>query len=495
MEQLTGILLPVFSLPGNYGIGRFGKEAHEWIDVLSDLGWNAWQVCPMGPVGFGNSPYQPLSESYLNPLFIDFEPWVESCFLESKELKAGSSRKKSVAYESIKAWQFPLLLKIYERFVEKGNISDFEKFKTREGETLHCFCAFCALKYRFHQKPWWEWPPQYHHYDSEAVTEYIKSHRKFVDFFAFEQWVLHQQWQHIHTYAKRKGVHIIGDIPLYVGTDSAIVWQNRKLFDWDTQQDHPKHVAGVPPDYFSANGQLWGNPVYDWHYHQRTHFNWWLNRIRKNLEWFDIIRIDHFRGLYDYWSVPYGEKTAKKGEWLQGPQDTFFNVLKKHWSDMPFILEDLGDLHEGVRTFQEKLGLPGMAIAQFAFEGYNNPYRPENWQKQQVIYTGTHDNNTTRGWFKALTPTQKKNVCNVLGSKTIKEDKICSKMISWIWEHRTTQHVILPLQDLLNLDARARINTPGTTVKNWQWRCPKCQFKAFNVSAKHKIKYIKKSSI
>lgn len=488
MKKLTGILLPIFSLPGNYGIGRFSKVAYEWIDILSDLGWNAWQVCPMGPIGFGNSPYQPLSENYLNPLFIDLEPWVENGFLDRKELEQGLYRKKSVAYEFVKTWQFPLLLKVYERFIARGNTSKFETFIADEGETLACFCTFCALKYRFHQEPWWQWPKEYHHYHSKAVTEYVDSHRKFVDFFAFEQWILEQQWQAIHTYAQRKNVDIIGDIPLYVGTDSATVWQNRELFDWDKMLDCPRCVAGVPPDYFSSDGQLWGNPVYNWDYHIQTHFSWWLERIRKNLKWFDVIRIDHFRGLYDYWSVPYGEKTAKKGEWLPGPQNEFFGALKKHWPNMPFILEDLGDLNDNVRIFQEKLDLPGMAIIQFAFDGYNNPYRPENWKKNQVIYTGTHDNDTTRGWFAGLNQDQKAAVYETLGLKAVNEDKICSKIIPWILRHRTTQHVVFPLQDLLNLGSEARINTPGTTTKNWQWRCTKSQLKKFSLKANFRNK-------
>jgi 4-alpha-glucanotransferase len=484
MEKLTGILLPIFSLPGNYGIGRFGKEAYKWVDILSDLGWNAWQVCPMGPVGFGNSPYQPISETYLNPLFIDLEPWVENGFLDRKDLEQGLCRKKSVAYDFIETWQMPLLLKVYENFITHGDTSNFEKFKTDEGNVLQCFCTFCALKHRFEQKPWWEWPKEYHHYNSSAVNQYINTHHKFVDFFAFEQWILHQQWQNLHTYAKSKHVHIIGDIPLYVGTDSAIVWQNRELFEWDDAIDYPQYVAGVPPDYFSSNGQLWGNPVYNWDYHVNTHFAWWMERIRKNLEWFDLVRIDHFRGLYDYWRIPYGAETAQKGEWCSGPQYKFFDALKEHWPHMPFILEDLGDLNDNVRSFQKNLGLPGMAIIQFAFDGYNNPYRPENWQKNQVIYTGTHDNNTTRGWFSTLDENQKNNVCAVLGFKKTSENTICSKIIAWIRRHRTTQHVIFPLQDLLNLGAEARINTPGTTIHNWQWRCTKTQLKNFSVEAK-----------
>ena len=478
MNPLTGILLPVFSLPGSYGIGRFGKEAYQWIDMLSEAHMDAWQVCPMGPTGFGNSPYQPLSEIALNPLFIDLEDLLERGFLISDDLKKSFSTE-FIDYDGIKAWQFPLLLKAYENFLQMNDDLRFYQFKKTGGKSLEVYCVFCALKHKFHHQPWWKWPDDFQKFESETVKSYERHYQKFVDFFAFEQWILQEQWDAIHAYAREKGITIVGDIPLYVGTDSAIVWQNRSLFQWDVEKDLPKNVAGVPPDYFSKDGQLWGNPLYDWDFHQKENFNWWIDRIRKNFEWFDVIRIDHFRGLFDYWSVPYGEKTAQKGQWMQGPKTAFFDRLKTCWSRMPFILEDLGDLHPEVRAFQKNLRLPGMAIVQFAFGGENNPYLPKNWKNNQVVYTGTHDNDTLRGWFSKLKKSDKDCVIKTAKLSSVTSKNIAAKLIRWIFMQRTTQHVILPLQDIFNLDSKARINTPGTIGKNWQWRCLEEDFRLF----------------
>jgi len=478
MKPLTGILLPIFSLPGAYGIGRFGKEAYAWIDRLVEAHMNAWQVCPMGPTGFGNSPYQPLSEIALNPFFIDLEDLVQRQLLSPQDLQK-TFPSESVDYDTIKLWQFPLLLKAYENFLKTEDHAHFSAFKKVSGKSLEIYCVFCALKNKFHQKPWWEWPQDYRNFENNAVKDYQKNYQKFIDFFAFEQWILNEQWNKIHNYAQQKGITIVGDIPLYVGMDSAIVWQNRSLFQWNFGKDQPQQVAGVPPDYFSADGQLWGNPLYNWEHHQKENFTWWMERIHKNFDWFDVIRIDHFRGLYDYWAVPYGEKTAQKGQWLPGPQHAFFNTLKRYWPHMPFILEDLGDLHEGVRTFQKSLRLPGMAIAQFAFGGENNPYLPQNWQKNQVVYTGTHDNDTLRGWFSKLKKSDKEQVIKVTKLRAVTTKNIAPKLIQWLFKHRTTQHILLPLQDVLNLDTNARINTPGTIGKNWQWRCSEEMFQDF----------------
>ncbi len=482
MKPLTGILLPIFSLPGTYGIGRFNKEAYKWIDLLAESHMNAWQVCPMGPTGFGNSPYQPLSEIALNPLFIDLDDLVKRDYLSPKDLNKTFPVSNCVDYNTVNTWQFPLLLKAYEKFLQTNDDACFQQFKKIGGKSLEIYCIFCALKNKFHQKPWWEWPSDYQNSEGIAINAYKKHYQKFIDFFAFEQWLLQEQWKNIHTYAYKKGINIVGDIPLYVGTDSATVWENRSLFQWDFEKDLPQKVAGVPPDYFSKNGQLWGNPLYNWDFHQKKNFTWWIERIQKNFEWFDIIRIDHFRGLYDYWAVPYGEKTAKNGQWLPGPKKAFFDKLKTCWPNMPFILEDLGDLHEGVRIFQKSLRLPGMAIIQFAFGDDNNPYLPKNWKNNQVIYTGTHDNDTLYGWFSKLKNFDKEQIIKLAQLKSVTNKNIAKKLIQWIFNHRTTQHLIIPLQDILSLDSKSRINTPGTIGKNWQWRCTEKFFKDFSIA-------------
>lgn len=470
-SSMTGVLLPVFSLPGDLGIGCFGSLARKWLDVLYNVGVNAWQICPLGPTGFGNSPYQPLSEFALNPLFIDVEDLYKHGWLSKGDLSnVPVFPKERVDYNAIIAWKIPLLMKAYENFSSQGITSDFEDFNNSAGEDLDVFATFCALKVKFGYKPWWEWSLDYRSYSKNSVKEYQKFYKKFIDYFKFEQWVLTKQWNNIHSYAQSKGIDIIGDIPLYVGLDSVSVWENRELFDWDISVDCPKNVAGVPPDYFSATGQLWGNPVYDWKFHKKTQFKWWMKRIRKNLEWFDWLRLDHFRGFYNYWSVLLGQTTAQLGKWEMGPQGAFFKKLKANWPNMPFILEDLGDLSNDVRNFQKKLKMPGMAILQFAFDGVDNPYLPEHWAPDQVIYTGTHDNDTTRGWFEKLDKKAQQRVCEVLG-KCIEVEHISTELIMWMFKNRTTQHIVIPFQDILNLGSHARINTPGTLGQNWCWRC------------------------
>lgn len=488
MKLYTGVLLPVFSLPSSQGVGCFGKDAMHWIDTLKAAGMNAWQVCPLGPTGFGASPYQTLSDFALNPLFLDVEDLYRHNWISKADWGKITQTfpQDQVDYVAVEQQLMPLFLKAYETFVQSKSKSKLEAFKDKEGEHLAVFSTFCALKSKFFQKPWWEWPEDYRSYSTETVQTYRKDYHIWVDFFAFLQWLLHEQWHKIHCYANESGIAIIGDLPIYVGLDSAAVWSDRSLFQWDMKKDCPKYVAGVPPDYFSEKGQLWGNPLYRWTEHKRTHFDWWMQRIKKQFEWFDVLRLDHARALFDYWAVPQDAKTAQKGKWRSGPKNHFLNKLKQNWPSMPFILEDLGDLHEAVKTFLKTSDLPGMAITQFAFGGENNPYLPEAWYEKQVVYTGTHDNDTTRGWFKSLNLLEQERVANILAVEILTEETVSKELIHWIFKHRTTQHVIIPLQDWLGLDSETRINTPGTIGNNWQWRCKRTDFKKFlkNVSFK-----------
>lgn len=481
MKPYTGVLLPVFSLPSDQGIGCFGQDAIHWIDTLKSVGMNAWQICPLGPTGFGASPYQSISDFALNPLFLDVEDLYRRNWISKADLEklAQNLPQDKVDYVAVEQQLMSLFLKAYEAFEQSNSKSEFEAFKDKEGEHLAIFSTFCALKSKFFQKPWWEWPEAYRSYSTETVQVYRKDYRKWVDFFAFLQWLLHEQWHKIHSYAKKNGITIIGDLPIYVGLDNATVWADRSLFQWDAEKDCPKAVAGVPPDYFCAEGQLWGNPLYNWSEHKRTQFSWWMQRIKKQLEWFDVLRIDHARALFDYWAVLQGAKTAQQGEWELGPKEAFLEQLRLNWPDMPFILEDLGDLHEAVKTFLKSSNLPGMAIVQFAFSGENNPYLPEAWHEKQVVYTGTHDNDTTRSWFKVLNPLEQERVANILDLDTLTEETVCKELIHWIFKHRTTQHVIIPLQDWLSLDSEARVNIPGSIGNNWQWRCKRTDFETF----------------
>ena len=446
---------------------------------------NAWQICPLGPTSFGNSPYQSLSELALNPLFIDMDDLYKRGWISPKTLNNLKGTQGNVRYDTYKAKQQPALLQAYEVFTQQPNES-FESFKQQQGRWVEIFATFCSLKIKFDERPWWEWPKEFQCYTAKEVQNYRKSYRKMIDFYIFQQWLLSDQWKALHDYAQKQGITLIGDIPLYIGLDSATVWESRILFDWDMVHDRPKHVAGVPPDYFSKDGQLWGNPLYRWNYHSSTGFQWWIQRIRKNFEWCDVLRLDHFRGLYDFWAVPYGEKTAQKGQWCPGPQKAFFDALKQQWPHMPFILEDLGDLHKEVRDFQSSLNIPGMAILQFAFSDDNNPYLPCHWSANQVVYTGTHDNNTSRGWYSQLSKTEKSKVCSYLGKTKITSVNISAELIRWGLQHCSTQHFIVPAQDLLNLDASARTNIPGTIGANWQWRFHETDWEKFE-EAIHKI--------
>lgn len=477
----TGVLLPIFSLPSKQGIGCFGENAYCWIDKLKTAGMNAWQICPLGPTGYGASPYQTLSDFALNPFFLDIEDLYHRNWISKSDLEELSSKlpKNKINYSFIERYFTPLFLKAYENFLKSKQSNAFECFKQIEGENLTIFSTFCALKAKFFQKSWWEWPEAYQNYHNEIVQKYSKNYHKWIDFFSFLQWLLHEQWHKIHLYSKQNGISIIGDLPIYVGLDNATVWANRNLFLWDKKLDRPKYVAGVPPDYFSKEGQLWGNPLYHWSEHKRTQFAWWIKRIQKQLEWYDLLRLDHARALFNYWAIPYGSKTAQKGQWKPGPKNLFLKKLKQIIPAMPFILEDLGDLNEEVKKFLRNSKLPGMAIMQFAFSGDNNPYLPESWQKQQIIYTGTHDNDTTLGWFKSISTLEKERISNILGIENLTEKIINLKLIQWIFNHRTTQHIIIPLQDYLNLDSKARINIPGTIGNNWQWCCQKKDFEKF----------------
>lgn len=480
-SAFTGVLLPIFSLPSNQGIGCFGKNAFHWIDALKEAGMNAWQLCPLGPTAFGASPYQTLSDFALNPLFLDVEDLYQRNWLSKADLKKidASLPQEKIDYSAVEKQLMPLFFKAYESFFQGKDKGKFEAFVDKAGGNLAIFSTFCALKAKFFQKPWWEWPEAYRNYSTETVQDYRKNYTKWINFFAFLQWLLNEQWSKIHKYAQEDGISIIGDLPIYVGLDNATVWSNRDLFQWNKKTDCPKYVAGVPPDYFSSEGQLWGNPLYCWQKHKRTQFAWWLDRIQKQLEWFDVLRLDHARALFDYWAIPYGSKTAQQGQWKPGPKKAFLNPLKQIWPNMPFILEDLGDLHEGVKDFLKASDLPGMAVVQFAFSGENNPYLPEAWRKKQVIYSGTHDNDTSRGWFKSLSPLEQERVANILEVDDLTEKNVSSNLIRWILKHRTTQHVIIPFQDWLNLGSEARINTPGVIGNNWQWRCKKEDFKVF----------------
>lgn len=478
-ERQLGVLLPLFSLPGKQGIGSFGEMAYRWIDTLHCLGFAYWQICPLGPTAYGNSPYQPLSEIALNGWFVDWQYAVQRGWLDVDDLKVFDGLPNDyVCYEKIAVAHKKLLSKASSKFFNLKSLdADYEAFCKREKDWLDVYVSFCALREHFDEKPWWEWPQEFRSYESDAVKAYVKKHDVRQHYFV--QWLAFKQWEALRQYANKKGVQIIGDIPIYVGEDSAIVWAQRSLFQWDYDNDRPQKVAGVPPDYFSADGQLWGNPLYDWNFAKKTHYAWWLHRVQKNLELVDIVRLDHFRAFYDYWSIKFGATTAREGTWEKGPQKSFFDALEQHFPKMPFILEDLGDLHEKVRAFQKKLKLPGMSVLQFAFDREDNMYLPDHWSKRTVVYTGTHDNDTIKSWFDNESRFIRQACINYLTRHGICVDtsNIARGIIELIIGClKKDQKAIIPLQDWLNFGGEARINTPGTVGDNWSWRCSEDDF-------------------
>lgn len=473
IDRSAGILLPVFSLPSQQGIGCFNEEAYRWVDYLVEWGFRYWQICPLGPTGYGDSPYQPFSAFAGNPYFIDLEDLTKRGWLKEEawaSLKA--LNVECVDYGSLYGCFGKILYRAYQGFLKKSTSKSrdsFERFKVKEAVWLKPYALFRVLKFQLGEKSWVNWPKAYQQFETmEAMRPPNREFEDAIQFHYFTQWVWHEQWCSLKAYANKRGIQLLGDIPLYVGLDSADVWATREIFQWNKEKNCPHGVAGVPPDYFSSNGQLWGNPLFDWDYLRDKRYDWWILRIKKNLECFDRIRLDHFRGFYDYWKIPYGAKTARNGTWIEGPQIDFFNVLRENSPSMPFVFEDLGNLHEGVCAFKRELGLPGMAILQFAFDGNSqNPYLPHNLDKNTVIYTGSHDNDTTTGWY-ASSPEKTRDFCRrylSVSGNTIAWDFIRTVYAS------VAKLAILPFQDLLSLGSFARINLPGSAEGNWRWRC------------------------
>lgn len=469
----SGILLHPTSLPGKHGIGSFGKDAFRFIDFLAEAGQKLWQILPLGPTGYGDSPYQCFSSVAGNPLLINLDLLVEQGFLSKKDLKSNPNLLDSeVDYEFVIHYKFDKLKTAYANFQASGNAeakNDFASFCAANTHWLEDFALFMALKGEHNQVAWQEWDPAYVNRDPKALQEFSENHVDEIDFRRFIQWLFFRQWASVKEYANSKGIKIIGDIPIYISGDSVETWTQPQIFLFD-ENKNPVKVAGVPPDYFSKTGQLWGNPIYDWEYHKKTNFIWWKERIKANLELFDMVRIDHFRGFSEFWAVPFGEETAMNGEWLPCPGDELFTSLKDEFGELPIIAEDLGVITDDVVALREKFGFPGMKILQFAFDSdEDNDYLPHTYDKNFVVYTGTHDNDTATSWYKLASNENKTSVREYLGHKPEKG--------AWDFirlAHSSTANMsVIPLQDLLNLGNEARMNLPGTTQDNWKWRFKK----------------------
>lgn len=484
-KRSAGILLHPSSLPSDQGIGVLGPTAFEFIDLLRDCGVHYWQMLPLGPTGFGDSPYSSFSAFAGNPYLIDLNALTGNGVLQDNDLDPLRGLPGDhVNFGAMYRIKWPLLRLAHKRFVEQKraylpNYGIFEEFKTTHAAWLEPFCAYMALKERFAGAFWGEWPDQCRTLDGARASGFWRETEHSREAHAFFQYLFFGQLQQVRKYAAAAGIETIGDAPIFVALDSADVWAHPQLFEMATP-GKPDFVAGVPPDYFSATGQLWGNPLYDWEAMADDGFSWWIKRLKANFDLFDVVRLDHFRGFYDYWRIPAGSKDARSGEWANGPQDALFKQIAKTIPDAKLIAEDLGEIHDKVRGFRDRLGLPGMAILQFAFGGgSDNLYLPHNLQANSVVYPGTHDNNTTCGWYETSPSAAQDHVRRYM--------RVNGEQIAWDftrWAYQSTSNLaIIAAQDLLSLGEEARMNEPGIDQGNWQWRMTGNQFNSLRQSA------------
>ena len=471
-ERSSGILLHPTSLPGKYGIGSLGKEAYKFVDFLKKSNQKLWQIFPLGPTGYGDSPYQCFSSFAGNPYLIDFDLLIEQNLLTEEDLKDVNfgENEEYIDYGAIYNQKYPLLRKAYENFKANGNKELKEKletFKTENSSWLDDYSLYISLKNHFNGLPWNEWEDDIRTRKEAAINKYKAELANEIEYHNFIQFLFFTQWNNVKKYANDNGIKIIGDIPIFVAVDSSDAWANPEIFLFDPELK-PVKVAGVPPDYFSATGQLWGNPLYDWDKLKELNYKWWVDRVKANLSTCDIIRIDHFRGFDEYWAVPYGDKTAENGTWCPGPRTDLFNAIKNELGELPIIAEDLGTMTQGVIDLREATGFPGMKILGFAFDSKEeNDYLPHTYTKNCVVYTGTHDNDTLIGWFTKANEDDKQFARNYLNSRS--DDEIHWDAIRGAWSSVASM-AIAPIQDFLGLGSEARINTPGVAAGNWQWR-------------------------
>ncbi|MBQ3652980.1 MAG: 4-alpha-glucanotransferase [Synergistaceae bacterium] len=472
----AGILLPVTSLPSKYGIGDFGPEAMKFGKFLHDAGQKMWQVLPMTTIdpGCGNSPYSPTSAFAGNYLLVSPEVLVEDGLLLPEELEKFSAKydfgksPERVDYESARAFKTEILNAAYKHCM-KSHGEKFREF-TAKTEWLEDFALFSVIKQVGGGEAWYNWPDELKHRDPKALAKFKAEYSEEIARQEFYQYVFFDQIGRLKEALSELGVELVGDVPLYVTMDCADVWQNPGLFNLD-EDLNPITVAGVPPDYFSATGQLWGNPTYNWDAHEAEGFRWWLARIRNLLAMFDRVRIDHFRGLVAYWAVPAGEETAKNGEWVDVPYKKFFDALSENFPEMPFWAENLGIITPDVEEVRQKYSLPGMLVLHFAWGNpAANPYAPHNHTRNSVVYTGTHDNNTSRGWFENdATESEIRNFASYIG-RDVMDGYIFASEITRLAVSSVADTAIIPMQDYLRLGAESRINVPSTPSGNWSWR-------------------------
>jgi 4-alpha-glucanotransferase len=469
----SGILLHVTSLSSPYGIGDMGPGAVAFVDFLHETKQSYWQILPLNPTDpcMANSPYQSASAFAGNPVLISPEHLLRDGSLRPEDLGDVSEfPSERVDYPSACEFKKRLLEIAWKRFRSQRQNSDYDRFCLEHGGWLEDFALFMSLKSRFQGKGWDRWPEALRDRHPDALVEARKELSESIEREKFFQYLFYSQWQDLKRYANDKGIRIIGDVPIYVVFDSVDVWTNPDLFKLD-EQKKPFAVAGVPPDYFSETGQLWGNPVYRWDRIKERGYDWWIARLAHNLRLYDLVRIDHFRGFLAYWEIPAEEETAVRGRWVEGPGADLFHRLMEAFQDPPIIAEDLGTITPDVWELMETFHLPGMKVLLFAFgpDLPTNPYAPHNHVRNCIVYTGTHDNNTARGWFrKELTDEDRVRLCRYVGGD-LTEENIAWELIR-LAMMSVADTVIFPMQDILGLDERARMNRPATQDGNWEWR-------------------------
>lgn len=471
-ERYSGILAHPTSFPSDYGIGDLGEKAYEFVDYLVSAGQKLWQVLPLGPTGFGDSPYQGFSAFAGQPLLISPDKMKQEGLLTEEELEAYPKLPvKYVDYGAVIQAKNKLFASAFERFkglsAENSLRKRYQAFCVENAFWLEGYTLFMALKDANEGRLWLEWDEEMRIPTPAGMKQLAKKHEERMNYYKMLQFLFFDQWHQLKKYANEKGIHIIGDIPIFVSLDSSDVWANKDLFQLE-EDGYPTVVAGVPPDYFSETGQLWGNPLYDWDVHEEQGYRWWIDRIKSQLKLVDYVRIDHFRGFAGYWAVKYGEPTAVNGEWLEGPKEKLFLAIQKELGkDLPIWAEDLGVITEEVEKLRDDFEFPGMKILQFAFEDVNdNDMMPHHHVPNSICYTGTHDNDTTLGWYQNAPKASQKKVRSYMNTG--------AATVSWAFIRTAlgsvANYAIIPLQDVMSLGGEARMNLPGRAAGNWGWR-------------------------
>lgn len=470
--RASGLLLHVTSLPSPYGIGDLGPSAFRWVDRLHEAGQSWWQALPLGPTGYSNSPYQPLSSFAANGLLISPDLLIEEGLLERSDCRRFPSGT-TVDYNAVIPFKHRLIERAWANFKAGARSdlrNDFDLFCDEQAYWLQDYALFRVLKGKYEGVDYLEWPRELLFREPAALVQARAELEPWIEQVCFAQFMLFRQWTHLKNYANDKGVYLIGDMPFFASPDSSDVWLNPELFLLDDQR-RPQFVAGVPPDYFSVEGQLWGNPVYNWDALRQTHYCWWTERIRALLNRVDVIRLDHFRAFSAAWHVLAGATTARSGQWILGPGVDFFSTVEKAVGGLPFICEDLGVITPDVYVLRNRFNMPGMRVLQFAFDGRpENPHLPHHYGSNTVAYTGTHDNPTARAWYEELPDLQRQSLWNYLKRPAGDSCKAAPALMQLAWSSPAAL-AIAPLQDVLNLGEEARMNIPGRAENNWRWRC------------------------